>query len=74
MIHSFIILNLFFVTLVCSVIPICESYIINFVIFLLLFMSLIVLFGTIHGSYYSISATFSFIYSTFTKNFLILTK
>ena len=74
MIHSFIILNLFFVTLVCSVIPICESYIINFVIFLLLFMSLIVLFGTIHGFYCIISATFSFIYSTFSKNFLILTK
>ena len=74
MIHLFVILNLFFVTLVCSVIPICESYIINFVIFLLLFMSFIVLFNIIHESYCIISVTFSFIYSTFNKKNLILTK
>ena len=52
MIHLFIILNLFFASLVCSVIPVCESYIINFVIFLLLFMGLIVFFGIIHESYW----------------------
>ena len=58
MIHLFIILNLFFASLVCSVIPVCESYIINFVIFLLLFMGLIVFFGIIHESYCIILAIF----------------
>ena len=32
-------------------------------------MNLNVLFGTIHGSYYTIQLTFNFIYDTFTKKF-----
>ena len=58
MIHLFIILNLFFATLVCSVTTVCESYIINFVIFLLLFMDFIVFFDTICGFYYILSTSF----------------
>ena len=58
MINLFIILNLFFASLVFSVITVCESYIINFVIFLLLFMGFIALFGIIHESYYIILTIF----------------
>ena len=47
----------------------------NFSLFLLLFMDLTVLFGTIYGSYYTIQLIFTFIiYSTFSKIFLILAK
>ena len=47
----------------------------NFSLFLLLLMDLTVLFGTIYGSYYTIQLIFTFIiYSTFSKNFLILAK
>ena len=45
-----------------------------FSLFLLLFINLTALFGTIHKSYCTISANFYFIYSTFNKKFLILAK
>ena len=65
MIHLFIILNLFSVTLVCSVIPVCESYIINFVIFLLLFMSFIKFFLLFMSPIILFQLSFNFIYNIF---------
>ena len=43
-------------------------------LFLLLFMSSITLFSTIHGSHCAILATFTFIYSTFRKKIPVSTK
>ena len=46
----------------------------NFSLFLLLFMGLITLFDTIHGSHCIIQLTFTFIYSTFNKKFSVSAK
>ena len=45
-----------------------------FNLFLLLFMGHIALFGTIHGSTVLFQLTSTFIYSTFSNNFLVLVK
>ena len=45
-----------------------------FSLFLLLLMSLIILFDTIHNITILFQLTFTFIYNTFNNNFLILVK
>ena len=60
--------------LVCIWQKLKSQFILLFNLFLLLLIDPAALFGTIHGSHCTIQLTYTFIYSTFSKKFSVLTK